>query len=121
MPLLLNRIEAAAHCGLSPKVFDELVRPLTRPVKARSASRWTISDLERAVDLLQDRAREEPACPSTGERIPAAGSFTLPSKGGQSTATPPRVISLGQLLCPLRDILAFAGFHALQCGTGSGQ
>lgn len=93
-PLLLNRADAAAFCGPSVGVFDELVATRAVPVMARSDARWTRDELRRAITLLQEEARkrrlrqegDKAPCRSTAETTPTTGSSTSRSRAAPRSA-----------------------------------
>jgi predicted DNA-binding transcriptional regulator AlpA len=51
----LRRPEAAMYIGVSPSLFDQLVKEgaMPQPVKIRSCTRWDIRDLDEAFDALK--------------------------------------------------------------------
>ena len=49
---LMTRAEAARYVHLSPKIFDEVVRPYVKPVSFEGLSRlmWDVMDLDRFIE-----------------------------------------------------------------------
>lgn len=49
---LMTRAEAARYVHLSPKIFDEVVRPYVKPVSFEGLSRlmWDVRDLDRFIE-----------------------------------------------------------------------
>ncbi len=56
----LRRPEAASYIGVSPSLFDELVREgvMPHPFKIRSCTLWDIRDLDEAFETLKAEKNE---------------------------------------------------------------
>jgi predicted DNA-binding transcriptional regulator AlpA len=55
-------VAAAAYCGISPPLFDGLVkeRRMPQPLKINSRRLWDVRKIDCAIDALDDEERENP-------------------------------------------------------------
>ena len=58
LPLLLTRKAAAAYVGVSEVYFDQLIVPRGVPIMVGRDARWTVVELVRVVEVLQEEARQ---------------------------------------------------------------
>lgn len=90
-PFLLTRKAAAARVGMGETYFDEMIAPRAVPIMVGRDARWTVAELGRVVQVLQEEARqkrERRPCPSDGDPNPMAGSSTSRSKAGRGSGAP---------------------------------
>lgn len=55
---MLNRVEAAAYCGVSPSTFDKMLSDglVPHPVKVYACRLYDVRRLDQALDCLSDGA-----------------------------------------------------------------
>jgi predicted DNA-binding transcriptional regulator AlpA len=61
-PRGLSRTEAAAYIGISPSLFDAMVKQgrMPRPIRINSRVVWDVNELDEAFDNLKEEPESNP-------------------------------------------------------------